>query len=140
MNYFLTGNDSMIKSFKCDLYPFEITLCIGKSIEEVVDGCYKRFESKVHLLEELAPLRESAAFCYDSGRGNLIISVKNVNTPHYRGILSHEISHATFFICDRLGIDTTVVPQEAYCYLNGWITKKVYSLIEKDIVKKISLG
>jgi hypothetical protein len=140
MNYSLTGKDDnnfvMIKSFKSDIYPIEIVFCIGKTIEEISDYCYKKFESKKFLLEELEPLRESAGFCYDGGRGTLIISVKNVNTPHFIGILSHEISHATFFICDRLGIDTKTSPQEAYCYLNGWITEKIWGLIEKDIAKK----
>ena len=125
----------MIKSFKSDIYPIEIIFCVGKSIEEIVDTCYKKFESKKFLAEELEPLRHSAGFCWDSGMGILIISVRNYNTPHEIGILSHEISHACFFICDRLGIDITTCPQEAYCYLNGWITESIWKLIEKDIAK-----
>jgi len=125
----------MIKTFRSDIYPIQFVLCYDTVIEEIVEGTYKWYAyGKSHLAEELEPLRESTAFAYENG-GLIIISLPHKNYANWHGLVSYEVSHATFFVCERLGIDTTVSPQEAYCYLNGWITEKVYSLIEKDITK-----
>lgn len=40
--------------------------------------------------------------------------------------LQHEISHACIAIMERLHIDITDKNSEAYCYLNGYITKQIY--------------
>ena len=126
----------MIKSFKSEIYPITFFLCVGKTVEEIVVGVCKKVEiNKDYLLNELNHLSKAAAFAYENG-GIIIISIPRGEGAYYNGLVSHEISHATFFVCDRLGIDVTTSPQEAYCYLNGWITEKVWSLIEKDINKK----
>lgn len=125
----------MIKSFKSEIYPITFYICIGKSVNQIASKICKDVEiDKEFLLSRLTPFTKAAGFCVEEG-GIIVISIKKVNTPHYIGILSHEISHATFFICERLGIDFTASPQEAYCYLNGWITEKIWKLIEVDIAK-----
>ena len=122
----------MIKTFKSDVYPIQFIICVGKSIEEICEGTHGWFGLKKKFLsEELEELRDSAAFAYEKG-GVIIISVPAGDSFRVRGVIAHEICHATFFACDRLGIDYATCPQEAFCYLNDWITKKVYQLIEKD--------
>lgn len=50
-------------------------------------------------------------------------------SPREYGFLQHEINHAVTIILDKLGMTLSGDSEEAYAYLTGYITEKVYEFI-----------
>lgn len=70
-------------------------------------------------------------FTLEIGEDDLVIYI-----PHFRfsesyshGTLSHEIGHAVYIILRDRGLTLTDSSQEAYMYLGGFITEKIYRYI-----------
>jgi len=131
----------MIKTFKSDLYPFIFIVSLGETIENIHAFGIKKYsalrkESQA-ILDDLKEQENAYAFCLQNGGYVFICMPKFENNAEWNSVLAHEISHATFFTLDRCGVALSS-PYEAYCYWNGWITKQIYSLIGKDISKKVS--
>lgn len=72
-------------------------------------------------------------YCFNNGAG--IIRLKQYpNTPESQGSLAHEIFHMTTFFMERVGIgilntENDKGNDEAYAYLCGYITEKIYNLL-----------
>jgi len=137
VNYFLTGRDNMLQTFKSEIYPIQFVFSVHNNPNEICDFVFEKYRPNDLLMatlkDELSEFYADSWYCHNH-HGLIIINTdRYLDSYSWKSTLSHEISHATFFVCERLGIDYTVSPQEAYCYLNGWITEKIYSLIEKDI-------
>ena len=128
----------MIKTFRSDLYPYNFIVSFGETIESIHAFAIKkhrqlRRDSEI-VLGDLEKQEYAHAFCLQNGGYVFICMPKFENKSDWYSILAHEISHATFFTLDRCGVSLDS-PYEAYCYWNGWITKQIYLLIEKDIAK-----
>lgn len=129
------SSNGILKVFKCELYPIIFVLSIGVKDEDLIDFWHKKFKhDKNFLKEEFDSVPGASAFCWEID-GIVLLNFFSSPTLVKRSTISHEIAHATFFICDRLGVDYTKSPQEAYCYLNGWITGRIYELISEEAPK-----
>jgi hypothetical protein len=51
-------------------------------------------------------------------------------SPRVMSYLAHEIFHCAAGILDRAGVSHTDESEEAYAYLIGWLTRKIYSKIQ----------
>jgi hypothetical protein len=113
------------------IYPFDLMVSIGESFEEL--------KRKVHhrVLEEDIPV--FADFNCE-GLGHTMILMKTgatilwvrkyEKTPEWRASLAHEVCHAAQFLMHRIGITHSNDSLEAYAYLRGYITKKIYEKIK----------
>lgn len=82
---------------------------------------------------------EEVDFKYESSHNSgatLELGPPIVYMPHFDlfnsgsvGVLAHEITHVTYLILRDVGMELTDSSQEAYAYLNGYITEKVYDYI-----------
>ena len=61
------------------------------------------------------------------------IFTENFETDKHSDIdvISHEANHATFRILDYCNIKLTNDTTEVYAFLQGWITKCIYTTIKK---------
>ncbi len=73
----------------------------------------------------------SDGYCQVLKNGGIIIRCKNYPLTSYDfEVLQHEIFHAIFRIMDIKGLKFTRESEEAYAYLNGFITRRVYDQLK----------
>lgn len=73
----------------------------------------------------------AARTAYYENNGAIAIRIYDLNltTPLGIATIIHEISHATSFIFDRIGMEHNRHTDEAYSYLIAYITQKFYENI-----------
>lgn len=114
------------------IYPFDLIVSMGYSNDEIK-----------YLLEKEGWLQEDIDEIYfdnevDVGKALLtknnraIIRLKYIPiTPPEFGDLSHEIFHITTFILDRVGMKFKIgTSDEAYAYLNGYISGEIFKKLK----------
>jgi hypothetical protein len=119
------------KVFKIDLAIYESSVYV----------CFKDLELLRELLqkEEHPPNDCQWETIYEAlniGAEGLALNVKNGSIiyiptdkksfPYLANILSHEIFHATDQVLENVGMSLTSGSEEAYAYLTGYITEKLY--------------
>lgn len=120
----------MAKSFKIevDLYNQRVRLLVTKDYDEVEKFIRKKWKDKNWTVEN------------DDCEGNLfwhpdyapIIHIhKKPKTPFQKGILAHEIFHCTSFLLRAAGLKLTEESEEAFSYLHGFLTEKIWEKLEK---------
>lgn len=62
-------------------------------------------------------------------RGPVLRMANFPETPYDFGVLQHEIFHLVFHILDKLGFELTHSSEEAFAYLQGYITEQIYLVI-----------
>lgn len=58
-----------------------------------------------------------------------------LEAPLYRGIIAHEIWHCTYSILTNKGLGTTPECEEAYSYLDQYLTEWVYGILKLNKIK-----
>ena len=115
------------------IYPIDVMLSVGQTHKELCDSIEGKLNRKLSLSDiNMLILDESkeAACAVLEGNKIVLILKKLPNTPSDFGALSHEIFHATACTLDYLGAKLEVgVSDEPYAYLLGFITEKVYEII-----------
>lgn len=119
------------KIISCEVYPFDIMVYFGASTKPIFKELKKYMDEA-----QLAEAQDTFSFndSMTSARtamhtnGTLILWMNGrPTTPHQYGVLAHEIFHAVCFIMDRVGVKYTIMESdEAFAYLIGFITKRIY--------------
>ncbi len=114
------------------IYPYDIWFSIGETDKWFISTLNERLQD-----EYMSDLKEDD-ICHMSaecrGRtyhhligGQTIIRLpKKPRTAQEFGTLAHEIFHAVDFITRRIGLRLGIESDEAYAYLIGYITERVY--------------
>lgn len=114
------------------IYPFDVLVMMGYSDEEVREELH---ENQSEEDVDLAMLKHDTvigkAVLFDTNKS--LIRMREIPTnPEGYKYLQHEIFHATTFILHRIGMKLKIgVSDEAYAYLVGYLTEKIYEEIEK---------
>lgn len=106
-----------------ELYGVRIFVSIGESLPIFRKQC-KQFGL---LIEDTMINEDDDGFCVSNG-GHICIKIEKwPTTPENMGVLAHEIFHAVELIMDHIGMKLTSDTSEAFAYLVGYITKKIYT-------------
>lgn len=106
------------------VYPFDVLVTTeghGDVLEHIANKGYDLSEEEKSLLE-----MEGVGRTTMLKGGQVVIRLRKEKTKIGIDVptLSHEISHATYFILSRIGIKHTDESDEAFAYLNGYFMKK----------------
>lgn len=123
----MKGKNFIIKG---TIYPFDIMVSIGEADEEL----YKKLKQNGIDCNDEAwkyPNITIKGRCVSfSGNQTLIRLKRKPVSAVDKGVLAHEIMHAVIFIMWKVGMKLEIeVSDEAFCYLNGYITEQIYNHI-----------
>jgi len=109
------------------IYPFDIMISINEKDEVLI----KRLIEYNNTKEECELLLDF------TGTGRTVILPSNQTVIRLRiskklhGIISHEVFHAVSFIMERIGMKLEIeLSDEAYAYLIGYVTDKIYEKLK----------
>lgn len=118
-----------------DIYPFDVMVSIGQSDKQLAHSL-KPYGG--HLVErdyELCRYPSDTTHgraCMFSNNASLLRLRKLPSGPKDFGNLAHEIFHVATFVMDRIGMELKVmVSDEAYAYLVGFLTERIYTETNK---------
>lgn len=114
------------------IFPYDILVCFSS-----FDECVKRIKKTGY---ELCEEEKDKLEMDGVGRtvmlrgGQTIIRLPRKKTSFGIDVadLSHEISHAVFFICDKIGIKHTGESDEVFAYYQGYIMREVLRYFQKN--------
>jgi hypothetical protein len=126
-----------VKSIICEIYKKEISVFLGTYNEmltwakkEFTNPAYKEF---LDTMEEASP--GGGADCHYDKSSCIIRLDKFPETAEEISLANHELMHATMFIMDSCGVEYVAWSNnEAFTYLNEWLSKKAY---ETDGYEKV---
>lgn len=113
---------------KCDIYPFEVMV----SIDQTNDQLFKALEPYGYIrkeCEELWDMSETVqGKCIMTTINHTIIRLKSMPDKYlFMGNIAHEVFHAVTFIMSSIGMKFKLeVSDEAYSYLTGYLTERIY--------------
>lgn len=112
-------------------YPFDVTVAIGVSDDEIVRALEKRCDLSPHDRETLSmqPHGSGRTVMLDGG-GTLIRLNSFTGTPDEWGHLAHEIFHAVEFLMAHIGILLSRDSDEAFAYAIGNLTKRIVAKLK----------
>lgn len=116
-----------------EVYPFDLMVSIGQDdnqLGRVLDK-YNLTEENIRACAYPSPFVQGRAVMFSTNQS--IIRLRHLpSTSEDYGILAHEIFHIVAFVLDRVGIPLDVEKSdEAYAYLVGYLTKKIFEKINK---------
>lgn len=111
--------------FNLGVYPFDLMVSFGESDKKLL----KRLE-KYGIKEEEFEGSNGKEYTgnyrmFENGQ-SLIRMPKIPKTPFEHGVLSHEILHCVFAVMESVGIEYHPKSEEAFTYLQGYITQKIF--------------
>ena len=112
------------------IYPFDVYISINQTDNELKKsmGGQDMTDS-----EGLFNLPETTAARCVMLPSNLTVIRFKIGDEIRHDHIAHEIFHAVTFIMERVGMEFIVMKSdEAYAYLIGYITKKVYEILNKN--------
>lgn len=119
-------------SFPCEIYHCTIFVSIGKpdaAMRKFLKCLEKHGYNHKSYEEDERKLSGSIELL---GVGNLLIWLEELPTDGVsHGVMSHEIFHAAVAILRRVNMPLTQDSEEAFSYLVGWITRKIFDKILK---------
>ena len=110
------------------VYPFDVMVSIGESDEEV----RKQLENRginVSQTDFTHSSQQSGRTAIFSENVVLLRIYNSQKSAMWHGVLAHEIFHASEFVLERIGMRLTLDSDEAYAYLIGYLTEKIYEKI-----------
>jgi hypothetical protein len=115
--------------FSLEIYPFDVMVSIGENDEELKEklnevGVDAEGDNNWHY--EATGLGRAISF---PGNQTLLRLRNKPETTADYGTLAHEIFHICEFILHKVGINLTRDSDEAYAYLIGFVTRKIYESI-----------
>lgn len=110
------------------VYPFDVLVSISQSDDEVV-----RILKGLGVDVDLECIRlKGIGKCTMLESGKTIIRLKHYpNTPVGKSTLAHEVYHAVCFLMDHIGMRMSSDSEEAYAYLIGYLTEKIYEKLKR---------
>lgn len=120
-----------------DIYPFDVMVSINQTDNQLGNSLDKNLPTEALSKEEIEGVRYTSDKC--DGRAvmfstneSLLRIRKLPETPAEYGVLAHEIFHISANILDRVGMKLVIeISDEAYSYLIGYLTKEIYTEINK---------
>jgi len=113
------------------IYPFDIMVSVSETDNEF-KRAVKDYDIKDDSIANFKKHPISLARTTMLEGGQTIIRLRRYDgTAEQRGTVAHEIFHATIFILNRIGMDLTLESDEAYAYLNQYITEKMYEQLSE---------
>ena len=124
----MKSNKSINLIISLVIYPYDIMISIGESDVEFLNSI-KNYGVKKNTVVDLLNLPDSL-----KGRTVMILEsnhtfmrLKSIpKTPLDYNFLQHEIFHSVDFILRKIGITLSTDSDEAYAYLIGYVTEKIY--------------
>lgn len=116
------------------VYPFDVMVSIGESDEQLGVSLDPYGPLPVHEIENCRYPSDNCDGRYvHFSMGASLIRIRWLpKTANDYGVLAHEILHAVICILDRVGINLSVgISDEAYTYLTGYLTERIYLAINK---------
>jgi len=115
------------------IYPFDLRFSFNETDNEVFDFMNKNLKSKIDIKNIQYESDFSDAFLFIDVSGAGLIRMRYIpSTPKCYNLLQHEITHYVYFILsERISMKHNRKTTEAYSYLTGYITEKVYEKIFK---------
>lgn len=117
-----------------EVYPFHLLVSINEPINKVYAALKPRLpEATLNSFIETFPQANTyKAFTAMADTGQTVIYIPNFSfTPEAYGTLSHEIFHAVEFLFNRIELQHSIhTSSEAWAYMIGYITKKVFDKLK----------
>lgn len=123
------------KIITIEIYYRDFILSIGES-DEILEKKLKKINITQEEIDRIKyddkPIK-GRAFGFENGA--MILRLKHFpNTPYLQGFMAHEIFHITTFFMDKAGmgkmnLESGEGNDEAYAYLCGHITEKIYNFL-----------
>lgn len=118
--------------FRVPIYNDYIWLFVGSS-ESLINNCNTKHTKflKPHL--EDYDTDSYAAALHEAGKNHITLLHLHEfpETTYAIGVLQHEIFHLTVKILTSSDILLSKETEEAYAYLNGYLTEKIYNILQK---------
>lgn len=110
------------------IYPFDVMISIGQTDIELIKSVKKYGLTKddIHELLDLPTTLQGRAVLLFETNHSFIRLKKSPKTTKEFGTLAHEIFHSVDFILRTIGITLSKDSDEAYAYLIGYLTEKIY--------------
>lgn len=121
-----------------ELYPSSVMVSVGESdlqLERSIQRYTGRKKIKdLELVMYGQQLCEGKAIMFSSGLAVLRLRKMEWSVRDC-AILQHELFHITHFIMRRISVGLNGKTHEAYAYLNGYLTEKIYGKLIKSKIK-----
>lgn len=117
-----------------EVYPFEVMLSVNQDNEQLGAelGKYRKLTNEdIMACAHPSEFVQGRAVMF-SNNTSIIRLRKLPTTSKDYGILAHEIFHIVTFVLDRVGMSLDInTSDEAYAYLTGYLTEKIYDAMNK---------
>lgn len=122
---------SLIFTLNLHIYPFKIVFAFGASDDNVYLALKNNKVSDAELGESYVLGNSSGLTVFYKKAQRGLIRVKHIpDESYYKGTLAHEVDHLVNDILKTIGMKRTASSEEAYTYLTGYITYKVYQKLK----------
>jgi hypothetical protein len=114
--------------FYLEVYPFHVMFSCGETDEQLAKNLSLKMaigQRDINRTKWKDP-SHAGRFVQFSGKDCLIRIRNKPETALDYNFLQHEILHCTIAILVTVHLYLTDRSEEAYCYLNGYITQKIY--------------
>jgi len=128
------ANPSFAAIISMEVYPFEVMLSVNQDEEQLraeLDKYTTLKESDIQACAYPSDFVQGRAVMF-SNNASIIRLRKLPTTSKDYGILAHEIFHIVTFVLERVGLSLDInTSDEAYAYLTGYLTEKIYDAMNK---------
>jgi hypothetical protein len=125
-----TSHKSLNYVLNLEVYPFDVMFSFGQTDQQLTRSLNKY---KVEPADIVAH-EDGIGRCWVLSNGAMLIRLRDYPTePMHFGVLQHEILHAVTLLFHKIGMPLVIdASDEAYTYLMGFITHRVYEEIERN--------
>ena len=117
-----------------EVYPFDVILSVNQDDDQLgaeLDKYPKLTEEDIRACAYPSEFVHGRAVLFSTG-ASIIRLRKLPTTSKDYGILAHEIFHIVTFVLERVGMSLDInTSDEAYAYLTGYLTEKIYTAMNK---------
>lgn len=108
------------------IYEMNLILSIGETDDQLWDNLKKLGMTKKAFSDCLYPNSTNGRAIFFQPCTCFIRLRNSKLTPHYHGLIAHEIFHIATFIMNEVGMTLSGDSDEAYAYLISYLTEQIY--------------
>jgi hypothetical protein len=127
-------NPSFAVIISMEVYPFQLMLSVGQNDEELgaeLDKYKGLTEDAIRACQYPSKYVKGRAVMLNNNASVIRLRALPKSNNDY-GVLAHEIFHIATFVLDRAGMKLKLgASDEAYAYLIGYLTDKIYEAINE---------
>lgn len=113
------------------MYPFQIMVTINQSNKELKKSLKDLGITDIDVDETFPkPLTVGTCHMFPHNRTMLRLNEFDPTCSQCKGNLAHEVFHATHFIMNTVGMQLSFENDEAFAYLTGFLTERIYNVIQ----------